>query len=46
VPRSALEALSDNEIQRERCLDSLVADGLVEPLPHDRFRLPASREAS
>ena len=46
VPRSALEALSDNEIQRERCLDSLVADGLVEPLPRDRFRLPASREAS
>jgi A/G-specific adenine glycosylase len=46
VPRSALEALSDNEIQRERCLDSLVADGLVEPLPQDRFRLPASREAS
>ena len=41
VPRSALEALSDNEIQRERCLDSLVADGLVEPLAHDLFRLPA-----
>lgn len=46
VARSALEALSDNEIQRERCLDSLVADGLVEPLSGDRFRLPASREAS
>ncbi|KRF26208.1 A/G-specific adenine glycosylase [Phycicoccus sp. Soil803] len=46
VPRSALEALSDDEIQRERCLDSLVADGLVEPLPRDRFRLPASRQAS
>ena len=27
--------------QRERCLDSLVADGLVEPLPRNRFRLPA-----
>ena len=26
--------------QRERCLDSLVADGLVEPLPRGRFRLP------
>jgi A/G-specific adenine glycosylase len=38
--------LSDNGIQRERCLDSLIADGLVEPLAHDRFRLPASREAS
>lgn len=46
VPRSALEALSDNEIQRERCLDSLVADGLVEPLADDRFRLPVSRAAS
>jgi A/G-specific adenine glycosylase len=46
VARSVLEALSDNEIQRERCLDSLVADGLVEPLPRDRFRLPASRAAS
>ena len=46
VPRAALEALSDNEIQRERCLDSLVADGLVEPLPRGRYRLLASREAS
>ena len=46
VPRSALEALSDNEIQRERCLDSLVADGLVEPLAGGRYQLPASREAS
>jgi A/G-specific adenine glycosylase len=26
--------------QRERCLDGLVADGLVEPLSHNRFRLP------
>ena len=46
VPRAALEALSDNKIQRERCLDSLVADGLVEPLDDDLFQLPASREAS
>jgi A/G-specific adenine glycosylase len=28
--------------QRERCLDSLVADGLVEPLSAGRYRLPAS----
>jgi A/G-specific adenine glycosylase len=27
--------------QRMRCLDSLVADGLVEPLSGDRYRLPA-----
>ena len=46
VPRSALEAVSDNQTQRERCLDSLVADGLVEPLAQGRYRLPASREAS
>jgi A/G-specific adenine glycosylase len=46
VPRSALEALSDNEIQRERCLDSLVADGLVEPVSRGRYRLPGRREAS
>jgi A/G-specific adenine glycosylase len=26
--------------QRDRCLDSLVADGLVEPLPGGRLRLP------
>ncbi len=33
------EALRDPG-QRDRCLDSLVADGLVEPLPRNRFRLP------
>nr|WP_240978157.1 A/G-specific adenine glycosylase [Knoellia sp. DB2414S] len=43
VSRGTLEALSDNEIQRERCLDSLVADGLVEPLDGDRFALPGRR---
>jgi A/G-specific adenine glycosylase len=46
VPRTALESLSDNETQRERCLDSLVADGLVEPLAGDYFALPGAREAS
>ena len=29
-----------DDTQRDRCLDSLVADGLVEPLSHQRFRLP------
>lgn len=46
VPRAALEAVSDNALQRERCLDSLVADGLVEPLPRDLFQLPGSRGTS
>jgi A/G-specific adenine glycosylase len=45
VPREALEALSDNATQRERCLDSLVADGLLEPMADGRFRLPGEREA-
>jgi A/G-specific adenine glycosylase len=46
VPRSVLEAVSDNDAQRERCLDSLVADGLVEPLARGRYQLPGRREAS
>jgi A/G-specific adenine glycosylase len=33
-------AWSGDDAQHERCLDSLVADGLVEPLPGYRFRLP------
>ncbi|MFN8078505.1 MAG: A/G-specific adenine glycosylase [Kineosporiaceae bacterium] len=46
--RALLDAVPDDALrdgvldphQRERCLDSLVADGLVEPLPRNRFRLP------
>jgi A/G-specific adenine glycosylase len=45
VPREVLDALSDNATQRERCLDSLVADGLVEPTADGRFKLPGVREA-
>ncbi|HET9658209.1 MAG TPA: A/G-specific adenine glycosylase [Kineosporiaceae bacterium] len=46
VTRSTLvEAVPDDALrdaqQRDRCLDGLVADGLVEPLPRNRFRLPA-----
>ncbi len=33
-------AWPEHEIQRMRCLDGLVADGLVEPLPDDRYALP------
>ena len=33
-------AWSTDDAQRDRCLDSLVTDGLVEPLSDDRFRLP------
>ncbi len=31
-----------DRVQRVRALDSLVADGLVEPLAHDRFALPGT----
>jgi A/G-specific adenine glycosylase len=41
VPLSRLECSADDHVQVMRCLDSLVADGLVEPLPRDRYRLPA-----
>lgn len=33
-------AWPDDELKRMRCLDSLVADGLVEPLADDRYALP------
>ncbi|MEO8519328.1 MAG: A/G-specific adenine glycosylase [Dermatophilaceae bacterium] len=42
-PASAAEvqaAWPADDTQRERCLDSLVADGLVERLSHRRLRLP------
>jgi A/G-specific adenine glycosylase len=45
VERRLLEAVSDQADQRERCLDSLVADGLVEPVAGERFRLPGVRKA-
>lgn len=41
VTQKALDAVWDDGAQRARCLDSLVADGLVEPLPRSRYRLPA-----
>ena len=40
VPRSVLEAVWPDAAQRERCLDSLVADGLVEPLSDGTYTLP------
>lgn len=46
VERSVLDAVPAEPDQRERCLDSLVADGLVEPLEDGFFRLPGERRAS
>lgn len=41
VSRAALDAVWDDPVQRDRCLDTLVFDGLVEPLGEDWFALPA-----
>lgn len=41
VTGTALAQAWPMEQQRMRCLDSLVADGLVEPLDDERYRLPA-----
>jgi A/G-specific adenine glycosylase len=40
VSAADLERAWPAEQQRMRCLDSLVADGLVEPLDDERYRLP------
>jgi len=40
VPKKTLDACWPDAIQRDRALDALVADGLVEPLPRARYRLP------
>lgn len=40
VSHARLRSVWDEEIQRERCLDGLVADGLIEPVGADGFRLP------
>ncbi|MGY1781037.1 A/G-specific adenine glycosylase [Geodermatophilus sp. SYSU D01036] len=41
VPAPALDAAWDDAAQRSRCLDSLLADGLVEQTDDGRFALPA-----
>lgn len=43
VRRPDLESTWPDALQRERALDSLVADGLVEPLARDRYQLPGGR---
>jgi A/G-specific adenine glycosylase len=40
VPATDLDAAWDDAVQRSRCLDSLLADGLVEQSDDGRFRLP------
>jgi A/G-specific adenine glycosylase len=41
VPQAALDAVWHEPAQRARALDGLVEDGLVEPLAHGMYRLPA-----
>ena len=43
VGRSAIESVWEGSIQRERALDGLVADGLVELVGDDRYGLPTGR---
>jgi A/G-specific adenine glycosylase len=40
VQRFALDAVWHDRPQRDRALDALVADGLVDPLPDGRYALP------
>ncbi|HEY6423979.1 MAG TPA: A/G-specific adenine glycosylase [Pseudonocardiaceae bacterium] len=40
VPRSRLDAVWPDAPQRNRCLNSLLVDGLVEQTRHNRFALP------
>ncbi|MFI5711353.1 A/G-specific adenine glycosylase [Kribbella sp. NPDC051620] len=41
VPKSDLDACWPDQPQRERALDGLVADGLVDPVTKNSYRLPA-----
>jgi A/G-specific adenine glycosylase len=40
VPKPALDTVWADPVQRERALDGLVVDGLVDPLPDGRYALP------
>jgi A/G-specific adenine glycosylase len=40
VPRKVLDAVWEEPVQRDRALDGLVADGLVEPMENGMYRLP------
>ncbi|WP_448625612.1 A/G-specific adenine glycosylase [Geodermatophilus sp. URMC 64] len=42
VEAAELDAAWDDAVQRSRCLDSLLVDGLVEQTPDGRFTLPRS----
>ncbi|WP_017569314.1 HhH-GPD family protein [Nocardiopsis halotolerans] len=41
VAKDALDVVWDDHVQRERALDALVSDGLVDPLDDGRYALPS-----
>jgi len=41
VERGRLDLAWSDPVQRERALDALIADGLIDPLPDGRFALPS-----
>ncbi len=43
APRGRLEQVWPEPVQRERALDGLVSDGLVEPIGDDAFALPGTQ---
>jgi A/G-specific adenine glycosylase len=43
VPSASLDVVWPDAGQRQRALDSLVVDGLLDPLPDGRFALPTAR---
>jgi A/G-specific adenine glycosylase len=43
VARGVLDTAWNDPAQRQRALDALIIDGLIEPLPDGRFALPGSR---
>ncbi|HEU5471816.1 MAG TPA: A/G-specific adenine glycosylase [Actinophytocola sp.] len=46
VVRARLDAAWPDAAQRDRCLDSLLVDGLVEQTPDGRFALPGDRNSA
>ena len=46
LARAVPDDLQRDPTQRDRALDSLVADGLLEPLPRNRFQLPQGLRAT
>jgi A/G-specific adenine glycosylase len=40
VEKASFDIVWSDPVQRERALDGLIADGLVDPLPDGRYALP------